>query len=325
MEVLPPQVVYVPVPVPVEVAREAEDQNAPPSEPERPPHPAVVEAEARARALAAKKAAEASEPPAPPQAGPVAPAGSADTGAAEESSLDNASLAWLLGLVAMLFAWWAWRRSHRLADEKERLDREQRRLRTAHWRLRERSAQLQQLVINDPLTGALNRLAFTNELRERADHLSRFGRPLHLIVFDLDHFKAINDRHGHLAGDAALKLVAGIVREHLDSDDLFGRFGGDEFLIACADQPLENVSALADRIREAVTAEAPAHAPPLPGLSLSMGIAQADAGTGYDTGALFARADAALYEAKRRGRNRVVLAGEAFERPPEEALGHRHL
>jgi diguanylate cyclase (GGDEF)-like protein len=155
------------------------------------------------------------------------------------------------------------------------------------------------------------------------DHLGRFGRPLNLIVFDLDHFKAINDTRGHLAGDAALKLVVGIVREHLVSADLFGRFGGDEFLIACADQSLESCTQLADRIRAAVEHKAPMHGPPLPGLTLSMGIAESNAEAGYVPDELFARADAALYDAKRLGRNRVVSRAASAE--AIAAPGHRHL
>ncbi|MGH8078190.1 MAG: GGDEF domain-containing protein, partial [Lysobacter sp.] len=155
--------------------------------------------------------------------------------------------------------------------------------------------------------------------------LSRFSRPVNLIVFDLDHFKEINDRQGHLVGDSALKLVVGIVREHLVSADLFGRFGGDEFLIACVDQSLPACASLAETIRAAVEAQAPRHDPPLPGLTVSMGIAQANTDAGYSAEVLFARADAALYEAKRRGRNAVVVADESVDALPECGVAHRHL
>ena len=192
-------------------------------------------------------------------------------------------------------------------------------------RLRVESEQLRQLAILDPLTGTLNRSAFAAELRERVDALSRREKPLQLVVFDLDHFKSINDRSGHLAGDAALKLVAGIVREHLDSDDLFGRFGGDEFLIAFGDQSSDAVAAIAEHIRGAVEREAAAHVPPLTGLSLSVGVAQADAETGYDADELFVRADAALYRAKREGRNRVVVAEPALALTDDAPSTPRHL
>jgi diguanylate cyclase (GGDEF)-like protein len=232
---------------------------------------------------------------------------------------------WISAFVLASLAWGiAWRRGRRLAGAAEQLQREQRRLQSAHAHLQAQSAQLKQLAVHDPLTGVLNRQAFANELRGLAERVTRFRRPLQLVVFDLDHFKSINDRQGHLAGDAALKLVVGIVREHLDSADLLGRFGGDEFLIASADQPLEACVGVAEAIRAAVDDQAPRHQPPLAGLTLSMGIAHADAGTGYDTDALFARADAALYEAKRRGRNRVVVADASLPAAPGSS-GHRHL
>ncbi|QSX77809.1 GGDEF domain-containing protein [Agrilutibacter solisilvae] len=231
---------------------------------------------------------------------------------------------WLAALSLALLAWWvASRRSHRLARETEQLSRQQRQLRSAHEQLRQQSAHLRNLSIHDPLTGTLNRQAFASELRELMDHLSRFGRPLNLIVFDLDHFKSINDQCGHLAGDAALKLVVGIVREHLVSADLFGRFGGDEFLIACADQSLESCAQLADTVRAAVERKAPLHTPALPGLTLSLGVAQANPEAGYLPDELFSRADAALYEAKRQGRNRVVTRDATAVVEP--APGHRHL
>lgn len=235
------------------------------------------------------------------------------------------SLTWLLlpGLALALWAWWmTMRHNRRLASQAAHLTRQQRALQSAHRNLQEKSRHLRQLSTQDPLTGVLNRLAFGTELRERLEHLSRYSQPLNLIVFDLDHFKAINDRFGHSAGDRALTLVVGIVREHLVSDDLFGRFGGDEFMIACAGQTLATGAALAEAIRAAVVERAPYNDPPLPGLSLSMGLAQADNESGYSAEALFERADAALYEAKQRGRNTVVVAEGRMEAAPGAALRH---
>lgn len=249
---------------------------------------------------------------------------SSDPVAVAETDAGPPAWPWILALSLALLAWWAAsRRSQRLAQEARQLTRQQRQLKSAHEQLRQQSAHLRNLSIHDPLTGALNRQAFAAELRELIDHLARFGRPLNLIVFDLDHFKAINDQCGHLAGDAALKLVVGIAREHLVSADLLGRFGGDEFLIACADQSLASCAGLADAIRVAVECKAPGHTPALPGLTLSMGVAEANPDAGYDPDELFARADAALYEAKRQGRNRVVTRDAVA--PGASAPGHRHL
>lgn len=208
-------------------------------------------------------------------------------------------------------------------QETERLSRQQRHLKSAHSHLKQKSEKLQQLSMHDPLTGTLNRLAFAAELRERIDHLAKYNQPLSLIVFDLDHFKTINDRHGHLIGDAALNLVAGVVREHLVSDDLFGRFGGDEFMIACAGQDVHTTATLAETLRTAVARRATEARPPIPGLTLSLGLAQADPASGYQPDELFARADAALYRAKQQGRNSVMVA-ETHEVPAAGAL-RRHL
>jgi diguanylate cyclase (GGDEF)-like protein len=243
-----------------------------------------------------------------------------------ETAIGNHWL-WGMALVLAILAWWAaMRRSHQLDEETHRLTREQRRLKSAHTNLQQKSEQLERLSIHDPLTGTFNRTAFAAELRDRIEHLASFHRPLNLIVFDLDHFKDINDRHGHLTGDIALKLVVGVVREHLVSDDLFGRFGGDEFLIACADQTLEATGKLAEIIRAAVESRAQSQRPPIPLLTLSIGVAQANAECGYQPDELFSRADAALYEAKRRGRNNVVLADAELATSMAAAdASHRHL
>lgn len=220
---------------------------------------------------------------------------------------------WLLALalVGVLLAWWAAsRRAGHLQRETERLSRHQRYLASAHGRLQKKSEDLRRLSMHDPLTGTLNRHAFAEELGDRIQRLSRYSQPISLIMFDLDHFKTINDRLGHLVGDAALALVVGVVREHLVSDDLFGRFGGDEFMIACVGQPISHAAAVAERIRAAVARRAPLAEPAIPGLTLSLGVAQADATFGYAVDALFARADEALYEAKRQGRNSVATAGD---------------
>jgi diguanylate cyclase (GGDEF)-like protein len=259
----------------------------------------------------------------------VAPT-SLKTGAAPENAMPAPLPRWLWLLAAacvLAFAGWraALRKSRVIADEAERLARDARQLKSAHVQLKSHSEQLRQLATNDPLTGVLNRQGFSAELRQVLEHLARFRRPLNLILFDMDNFKQINDGLGHMVGDQALKLVVGVVREHLASEDLFGRFGGDEFLIACADQPIEDTQALAESIRAGVVRAAAQHDPPMPGLSLSLGIAQANDRHGYQADTLFHRADTALYAAKNAGRNRVVLADDSLEPPPVLAAATRHL
>jgi diguanylate cyclase (GGDEF)-like protein len=134
---------------------------------------------------------------------------------------------------------------------------------------------------------------------------------VHLCVFDLDHFKQINDTHGHMTGDAALKLVVGIARESLRSEDLLGRFGGDEFMIAGMDRSSEQMLELMNEIRIHVKQRAEQGNGAFSGMSLSMGVAQANANLGYTRDDLFHRADSAVYTAKRAGRNRVVNEDDA--------------
>ncbi len=235
---------------------------------------------------------------------------------------------WWVGVafpVLLVLFGWSVRKQARLAGEREQMERQQRVLEVQQRNLRVASEQLRHQATNDPLTGILNRRAFADELRKLLDHLSRFGRPLDLIVFDCDHFKQINDQMGHLAGDTALKLVAGVVHQHLNSDDLFGRFGGDEFLIACADRAPGETAAIAETIRKAVLVAAKGATPPLTGLSLSLGIARATRDAGYHLEDLFAHADTALYAAKRGGRNRVVVASEELPPPPAAETVTRQL
>lgn len=223
--------------------------------------------------------------------------------------------AWLLVLPTLLLAWSLvrlGRHARRLRAEKQQIAARQQALESEHQALRQR-------VSVDGLTGALARQAFAAELEALLAHAGNHGRSVALLVFDLDNFKTINDQHGHLAGDEALRLVTGIAREKLRSDDLLGRFGGDEFLVACEGLDQAGAEALAERMRFDVVWRAPDQQPPMPGLSISVGVAVADLQRGYDPDGLFRRADAALYRAKRGGRNRVVgddpaYAGEASPR-----------
>ncbi|WP_374605064.1 diguanylate cyclase [Arenimonas sp.] len=209
---------------------------------------------------------------------------------------------WLLAIPSLLLGWGLLRlRRHvrHLRAERRVMDERQRALETEHLALRER-------VAVDPLTGALTRQAFAAELSSLLGHARNHGRSVALLVFDLDNFKAINDRLGHLAGDEALRLAAGIARGKLRSDDLLGRFGGDEFLVACEGLDQAAAEALAEQLRFDLVWRAPDADPPMDGLSLSVGAAVADPSRGYDAGDLFHRADSALYRAKRAGRNRVM-------------------
>ena len=278
---------------------------------------------------------------APAQTTPDATAGAPATIATTQprSSMSSAAAAgaksvsehwpwWLALLCLLLFgAWWhSSRRAARLHDQTETLARRQRFLQTAHQSLKSQTEQFRQMAVQDSLTGTMNRQAFAGGLDTLLQHAAPFGKPVALFVFDLDHFKVINDRHGHLAGDAALKLVVGVVREKLQSEDLFGRFGGDEFLIACFGLDRERSLQLGESIRAAVVERAKGETlAPMPELSISMGIAHASPDNGYEREGLFARADTALYAAKRAGRNRVVLEDASLPPPPQDQPALRSL
>ena len=134
------------------------------------------------------------------------------------------------------------------------------------------------------------------------------ARPATLVLIDMDGFKLVNDRHGHVAGDALLREAGAMLRGVLRPGDIAGRYGGDEFAVACPDTGLEEATALAEAYRAAVEAIAVPHAPGH-AHSVSIGVARARANHARIEDWINA-ADQALYEAKRRGRNRLVVAAE---------------
>ncbi|MBB3284194.1 GGDEF domain-containing protein [Mitsuaria sp. BK037] len=158
------------------------------------------------------------------------------------------------------------------------------------------------LATRDALTGALTRRAVLQAGGEEFDRWRRYGQPLSLVLLDIDHFKQVNDRHGHQAGDRVLSGAVAAMRGELRVNDRLGRYGGEEFVILLPSTDAEAARASAERVRAALAAHAPE--PGIPPCSASLGVAWAQPGdTSLD--ALLARADAALYRAKANGRNRV--------------------
>ncbi len=159
----------------------------------------------------------------------------------------------------------------------------------------------------DPLTSLFNRRGFAEACARVIEREAGAGRPVTVMIFDIDHFKSINDRFGHPAGDEVLKLFATIVISNLRLSDLSGRIGGEEFaaLLPCS---LEEGVVVAERVREAfetsgiVVEDGPVDT------TVSIGVAGGPAGTELEV--LLAAADTALYQAKRGGRNRVEAAEE---------------
>jgi diguanylate cyclase (GGDEF)-like protein len=156
-------------------------------------------------------------------------------------------------------------------------------------------------AVLDGLTGLLNRRALDQRFEELAAQARLTGDPIAVIAGDLDHFKRVNDEHGHAAGDAVLVELAYRMRKELRAFDLVYRLGGEEFLVLLPGARVEEAGALAESLRAAVARE------PLRGLPITMSFGVAGSGGGpLDAEDLLAAADAALYEAKAQGRDRVV-------------------
>jgi diguanylate cyclase (GGDEF)-like protein len=161
-------------------------------------------------------------------------------------------------------------------------------------------------AVLDPLTGMLNRSALTARVAELAQQARINQLPVGVIVADLDHFKAINDEHGHARGDGVLKDVAYALRKALRAYDLAYRIGGEEFVVLLHGATAGTAAGMAEQLRCAVAAG------PVGGerVTMSFGVSASGAG-GFDFERVFAEADAALYAAKRGGRNRVEVHGGA--------------
>jgi len=157
----------------------------------------------------------------------------------------------------------------------------------------------------DPLTGLNNRRSALEELQNRFDLSQRHNRPLAVIMCDLDHFKLINDTLGHGAGDLVLEEFGQRVKSNLRATDLAGRIGGEEFLLILPETDMDGALLLAERLRAATGEHLFDLAPESLRVTCSLGVAQR-VPEDRDGGALLARADGALYTAKRGGRDRVV-------------------
>jgi diguanylate cyclase (GGDEF)-like protein len=160
-------------------------------------------------------------------------------------------------------------------------------------------------AVIDQLTGMLNRNALKVRVQELTQQSSVTGEPIGVIVGDLDHFKQVNDTHGHAVGDAVLKEVAYMLRKQLRAFDLAYRLGGEEFLILLPGSDLEHAEWLAERLRARVGSEQVAGEIEI---TMSFGVGASSRGEAFDYADVFAKADAALYSAKRKGRDRVCLA-----------------
>ncbi|MGI8695854.1 MAG: GGDEF domain-containing protein, partial [Mycobacteriales bacterium] len=154
----------------------------------------------------------------------------------------------------------------------------------------------------------LNAAAWQQQVDREIDRCRRDGRTLAVLVLDVDHFKAVNDLHGHLAGDQVLAELAEVLRRELRPSDTIGRFGGEEFVVAIPAGP-SRAMAIAGRLCQRIAGHVAEVAGQDVRITASIGVAMFGS-DGYDATELLAAADRALYAAKAAGRNRVAAAGD---------------
>jgi diguanylate cyclase (GGDEF)-like protein len=167
-------------------------------------------------------------------------------------------------------------------------------------------ARLEEMATTDGLTGLLNKRALIEAAIDKLRSAGRFKKPLSVLVCDIDHFKNVNDTHGHDFGDIVIRGFGDVLKRTKRDTDVVGRFGGEEFVVVCEQTDSEGAALLAERIRSELEAEA-FHAPN--GgvhVTCSVGVATFP-GAGADWEALFKATDEALYASKRTGRNRVTV------------------
>lgn len=179
------------------------------------------------------------------------------------------------------------------------------------WAYRTKRSQLhfQTLSQLDGLTGICNRPHFIAQAEKILEASRRSGEAQCIILFDLDHFKSINDRHGHATGDFVLKRTVSACKVHLEKGEIFGRFGGEEFAVLLPGCACEQGRERAEQLRVTIASITAYHGTTKATVSASFGIATTKT-SGHGLGQLLAHADAALYAAKRSGRNRVVAHGD---------------
>ncbi len=181
----------------------------------------------------------------------------------------------------------------------------------AHRQARAAQAELRRLASIDELTGVANRRWFTAMASRELERCRRFNHQLALLMIDVDHFKRVNDTHGHAVGDEVLKAFTRILESNLRSVDLLGRLGGEEFAVVLPEAEEKAAWQTAERLRAAVESlQFPFEDGTVLRITTSVGISILSA-SGESLDSLLARADSALYEAKGEGRNRVVLGKNA--------------
>ncbi len=167
--------------------------------------------------------------------------------------------------------------------------------------LEEKAERLELLSQTDELTGLLNRRAFISRAQLLLKQAHRHDQTCSFLLLDIDHFKQINDLHGHACGDAVLRQLGQLLQRNCREHDVLARIGGEEFAIICMDSPTDSAAAFAEKLLRLVSAE------PIEGIAVTVSIGVATAGQ-LSFEQLYKQADLLLYEAKHAGRNRLVAA-----------------
>ncbi|MFT3755431.1 MAG: diguanylate cyclase [Pseudoxanthomonas sp.] len=212
-----------------------------------------------------------------------------------------------LSLYLLVFAYAGYERGVALRESRQQLNEQLEQITALQ-------AQLRELADRDPLTGLFNRRRFNQDLQDALDNQRRQGGGLALVMIDIDHFKRINDEHGHPAGDRVLKLLADVLTSSVRSSDLICRYGGEEFLLALPDTTPRQAAKLAERLRAQLESMHVNIETCELRVTLSMGIAGFPV-DGDTRAMLLQAADNALYAAKQGGRNRVMLSAGAEADP----------
>jgi diguanylate cyclase (GGDEF)-like protein len=186
----------------------------------------------------------------------------------------------------------------------------------AHMRtVAEAESRLNSIASTDALTGLLNRRRMSDYLRRESDHARDSNGKLALVLLDIDHFKAINDQHGHSRGDQVIAQLGSILRATLRREDIVARWGGEEFLALLPGTAADAALETAERIRSAVLSQIVRDPVDTTPVTVTIGIAMWRNDESFDR--TIDRADGALYRGKQSGRNRVVVADEHESRDVE--------
>ncbi|EWG99911.1 GGDEF domain-containing protein [Halomonas sp. BC04] len=209
------------------------------------------------------------------------------------------------GIIQAFLTTGSFSRVYSQSEMMEQLRAEKARTDDALLKLQHAHEALEVAAATDSLTGCANRREFEARGRAEVERVKRSGAPLSFVTIDLDHFKQINDDHGHRAGDEVLRVFVKLVKMTLRPSDLVGRIGGEEFALILPDTPLEGAAIIAERLRQLTEREVVTLSGAQIRFTVSLGVAQyGPDGVTYDS--VVEAADSRMYRAKQAGRNQVT-------------------